>query len=165
MHKASGCARWQAQVPKCFTDTVQLLECHCGFSTYLSQCSEPGWVPISISNVCQCCRLQRTYQHKCRALSLAPVYRGYTCASYRLSASDHIAPLGDVTCLGRLRRTLAVKEPRCQTMCTSRGVPAADTGTRMAQTDGCSLTNPGTWPTQVACALSRTSRALDASRT
>ena len=39
--------------------------------------------------------------------------------------------------------------------CTSRGVPAADTGTRMARTDGCSLKIPGIWLTQAACALSR----------
>ena len=140
---------------KCFTDTVQLPECHRGFSTYLSQYLQPGWVTISIRNVCQCCRLQQTHQHKCRALSLAAVYKWYTCASYRLSASDHIAPLGDVTCLNCLRRTLAVKEPRCRTMCTSRGVSAADTGTRMAQTVGCSLTNPGTWLIQLTCLLSR----------
>ena len=28
---------------------------------------------MSISNVCQCCRLQQTHQHKYRALSLAVV--------------------------------------------------------------------------------------------
>ena len=63
------------------------------------------------------------------------------------------APLGDVTCLNCLRRTLAVRDPRCRTMCTSQGVPAADTGTRMAQRDGCSLKDPDTRLTQAACAF------------
>jgi hypothetical protein len=42
-------------------------------------------------------------------------------------------------------------------MCTSRarGVPAADTGTRMARTIGCKPKDPKTWLTQAACALSR----------
>ena len=94
--------------------------------------------PTQVSSTLTSCCLQMI--HLCK---LPPVCKRSHCTT------------GDVTCLNCLRRTLAVWEPRCRTMCTSRGVPAADTGTRMARTDGFSLKHPDTWLTQAACALSR----------
>ena len=89
------------------------------------------------STLTSCCRQMI---HLCK---LPPVCERSRCTTWRC----HV--------LEWLRRRLAVGKKRCRTMCTSRGVPAADTGTRMAQTDGCSLKDPNTWLTQAACALSR----------
>ena len=62
-------------VQKCLTDTVQLPNCHCGFSTCFIYARHSQTDRVSFSVLCQCCWLQRAHQHKCRALSLAAVYR------------------------------------------------------------------------------------------
>ena len=135
---------------KCYTDTVQLPECHCGFLTYLSQYLQPGWVTISISNVCQCCNMLP-------AAADAPtqVSSSLTSCCLQMIHLCKLPPVCERSHCTTWRRTLAVREPRCRAMCTSRGVPAADTGTRMARTDSCRPKGPDTWLTQAACALSR----------
>ena len=140
---------------KCFTDTVQLLECHCGFFYLLTttftirlgpnqhqQCMAvlpaAADAPTQVSSTLPRCNLQMI--HLCK---LPPVCGQSHCTA---RGCHMLELLASNACRG---------ESRCRTMCTLRGGPAADTGTRMPRTDGFSLKDPGTWLTQAACALSR----------